>query len=262
MRDRFLMRPSIARMTLDLDYGDTEMGSGRKSDGAKSVEALQTRLQELLVFEIRQDGDTQIKSLSVRALYKYVIKAIKVSAEKRRPTRTNSDSLLRRIHEAVPVPAETHATVPDKNNDANLQGSGDGDNHDASISTDTDTDNDKISNLMGALQTRAATTRPSHATSTTSRVSFGGPSGPLITEHPPPQPKIHGSPTTHSTTTGGEHPGHSGPITYRERLGGFLHPRDMRRLVTPFSASNEPELIVRRHVMLLNFDPLRAVILR
>ncbi len=51
-------------------------------------------------------------------------------------------------------------------------------------------------------------------------------------------------------------------VTYRERLGGYLHPRDMRRLVTPFSTSNEPELIVRRHVMLLNFDPLRAIILR
>lgn len=34
------------------------------------------------------------------------------------------------------------------------------------------------------------------------------------------------------------------------------------RLVTPFSSSNEPELIVRRHVMLLNFDPLRAIVLR
>jgi Mg2+ and Co2+ transporter CorA len=52
------------------------------------------------------------------------------------------------------------------------------------------------------------------------------------------------------------------PVTYRERLGGYLHPRDMRRLVTPFSTSNEPELIVRRHVMLLNYDPLRAIILR
>lgn len=50
--------------------------------------------------------------------------------------------------------------------------------------------------------------------------------------------------------------------TYRERLGGYLHPRDMRRLITPFSASNEPELIVRRHVVLLNFDPLRAIVLR
>jgi magnesium transporter len=51
-------------------------------------------------------------------------------------------------------------------------------------------------------------------------------------------------------------------VTYRERLGGYLHPRDMRKLVTPFSASNEPEFIVRRHAMLLNFDPLRAIILR
>jgi len=51
-------------------------------------------------------------------------------------------------------------------------------------------------------------------------------------------------------------------VTYRERLGGYLHPRDMRRLVTPFSASNEPDVIVRRHVILLNFDPLRAIIVR
>jgi hypothetical protein len=50
-------------------------------------------------------------------------------------------------------------------------------------------------------------------------------------------------------------------VTYRERLGGYLHPRDMRRLVTHFSSSNEPDLIVRRHAMLLNFDPLRAIIL-
>jgi len=61
---------------------------------------------------------------------------------------------------------------------------------------------------------------------------------------------------------GGDDVAGLGEHTYRERLGGYLHPRDMRRLVTPFSASNEPELIVRRHVMLFNFDPLRAVILR
>lgn len=51
-------------------------------------------------------------------------------------------------------------------------------------------------------------------------------------------------------------------VTHRERLGGYLHPRDMRRLTTPFSASNEPDIIVRRHVILLNFDPLRAIIVR
>lgn len=43
-----------------------------------------------------------------------------------------------------------------------------------------------------------------------------------------------------------------------------VHPREpiRSRLVTPFSSSNEPALIVRRHVMLLNFDPLRAIVLR
>ena len=51
-------------------------------------------------------------------------------------------------------------------------------------------------------------------------------------------------------------------VTYRERLGGYLHPRDMRRLVTPFSTTNAPELMVRRHVILLNCDPLRAIVLR
>jgi magnesium transporter len=51
-------------------------------------------------------------------------------------------------------------------------------------------------------------------------------------------------------------------VTYRERLGGYLHPRDMRRLVTPFSSSNAPEVMVRRHIILLNCDPLRAIVLR
>jgi magnesium transporter len=48
----------------------------------------------------------------------------------------------------------------------------------------------------------------------------------------------------------------------RCRSHGYLHPRDMRRLVTPFNASNEPDVIVRRHVLLLNFDPVRAIIVR
>lgn len=264
MRDRFLMRPSIARMTLDLDYGDMGMDhstmGNRPSAGAKTVEALQTRLQELLVFEIRQDGDTQIKSLSVRSLYKYVLKAIKVSAEKRRAIRGNSDASLGRIRENIPT---NNTSIDSKNtNESEGNKKNDEDGHrDASNSTNnSDSDNDKINELVGGMQTP---TRPStsNAASTTSRVSFGGPEGPVITEHPPPPPRdSRASATTNATT--GDHPNHSGRVTYRERLGGFLHPRDMRRLVTPFSASNEPELIVRRHVMLLNFDPLRAVILR
>ena len=75
-------------------------------------------------------------------------------------------------------------------------------------------------------------------------------------QHPLQRPARHLRSVT-SPTIGG-----ANRATYRERLGGYLHPRDMRRLVTPFSSSNEPQLIVRRHAMLLNFDPLRAIVLK
>ena len=47
-----------------------------------------------------------------------------------------------------------------------------------------------------------------------------------------------------------------------KRLGGYLHPRDLRKIVSPLSIQNEPELIVRRHVILLNFDHIKAIVLR
>lgn len=77
-------------------------------------------------------------------------------------------------------------------------------------------------------------------------------------------PPFRPMPASRSASTGPYRRGRGGEggVTYRERLGGYLHPRDMRRLVTPFVASNEPEIIVRRHCMLLNFDPVRAIILR
>ena len=64
-------------------------------------------------------------------------------------------------------------------------------------------------------------------------------------------------PTSNDSITAGR-----STIPTGERLGGYLHPRDMRRLVAPFSSSNAPELMVRRHVILMNFDPLRAILLR
>ena len=56
-RSRYGMRPSIARMTLDLGYGELGMDSSKKDSASeKATKALQHRLAELLVFEIRQDG--------------------------------------------------------------------------------------------------------------------------------------------------------------------------------------------------------------
>ena len=70
-----------------------------------------------------------------------------------------------------------------------------------------------------------------------------------------------GSPAPRQGKTAEAAPGKQ-HVTYRERLGGYLHPRDMRRLVTPFSSTNSQEIMVRRHVILLNCDPLRAIVLR
>lgn len=47
----------------------------------------------------------------------------------------------------------------------------------------------------------------------------------------------------------------------REQLGTYLQPRDMRELVVPFFSSDEPTFLVRRHVVLMKFDPIRAVVL-
>jgi hypothetical protein len=42
----------------------------------------------------------------------------------------------------------------------------------------------------------------------------------------------------------------------------FVHPKDLRKLEEPFDESrNQPALVVRKYCVLLNFDPLRAVIL-
>ena len=45
------------------------------------------------------------------------------------------------------------------------------------------------------------------------------------------------------------------------RFGTYLHPRDTRQLMAPFFTSDEPIFAVRRHVILMKFDPVRAVVL-
>ena len=50
-------------------------------------------------------------------------------------------------------------------------------------------------------------------------------------------------------------------VVGREQLGTYLQPRDMRELIVPFFSSDEPTFLVRRHVVLMKFDPIRAVVL-
>lgn len=44
-------------------------------------------------------------------------------------------------------------------------------------------------------------------------------------------------------------------------LTSNLHPRDIRKMDRTFSSANESAIIVRRHVILMNIDPIRAIVL-
>ncbi len=87
---------------------------------------------------------------------------------------------------------------------------------------------------------------------------------PTTTATTPHHPSTDDDISNNETSNQNHHatPASSTSATHRERLGGYLHPRDMRRLVTPFSSTNVPVFMVRRHVLLLILDPLRAIVLR
>jgi len=149
---------------------------------------LEERLHQIVVFELREDGGTEYSTMTLRALYNYVVALITESCRISNIERQSSSSIPQRD------------------------------------TTTTTKDDDRQLSYNEALPSKASL--------------------------------LH-----HDNL---ERSGHHKIFhkRHKERLGGYLHPRDMRRLVTPFSSSNEPQLMVRRHVMLLNFDPLRAIVLR
>lgn len=252
---------------------------------------------------------TQFKNLSVRALYKYVIKAVTIGTTEKRTAIGHGSRQSRRHHHHHHSSKKQHTTQPDNKQDNENNNSGDSDsssssssgsddsdssdneNNDGDNNADKEEDQDGLNSALLGSKDRK-TSKDSSSSMEGKSVSFGGPEGPvpLVTaEHPPQIPGVpiakeeedrRNNPTneqqqstvspvddtiaddiTEDAIPAPPQETH-GTVTYRERLGGYLHPRDMRRLVTPFSASNEPEMIVRRHVILLNVDPLRAVILR
>jgi len=156
---------------------------------------LQDRLEDLTVFELREDGRRRYLHVSVRLLYKYVLSAI---------TGTRSAA------SSSPIASVGHP-LP-------------------------------LGRAM--LLSKSVAYRPGAAGGT----SCADPSSRFST----PESNLRAS------TLGGRGTG----VTYRERLGAYIHPRDMRKFSSQFVVSHEPEIIVRRHCMLLNFDPVRAIILR
>ena len=195
--------------------------------------ALTERLQEQLVLELHIDGSRQYKNMTVRGLYRYVLTAITSNSGN-----NNAKSSGHMHHASMVIDSSTvRSAVIDE--------------HPISDLKQIQSPFLQSSLLASPQTTRAATLHGVLAQSPTLPLPnlIGDEENQNNKEATVPQPP---RPAAVS----------SEPITYRERLGGYLHPRDMRRMVTPFSTTNEPDLIVRRHVMLLNFDPLRAIILR
>mmetsp|Transcript_5775 Transcript_5775/g.16270 ORF Transcript_5775/g.16270 Transcript_5775/m.16270 type:complete len:644 (+) Transcript_5775:165-2096(+) len=249
----------------------------RRSNVGGKKSALTERLEEIVVFELGEDGNREYRTMTLRGLYNYVMKCIT-----HRPS----------IQSAIECGGGASSTC-------NSGGPG-RPTRSFSLQRCTSEGEAQFSPQIGP---RASLTRPTRLRSGSVSVDNSTrtmPPPPLFSEScgnsqqlPPAVNSLgsSGQPSPWSSTrsvrfhpltpggandvNGGEGEGQEGGgdgdasnlpenthVTFRERLGGYLHPRDMRRLVTPFSSSNEPALIVRRHVMLLNFDPLRAIVLR
>ena len=241
-------------------------------------------LPELLVMEIHRDGNAvTYRHYTIRALYRYVLDAIAdrtgvlqaaaytqlwqkktevgqqtvvATTEPTAGMSTSNSSSSDTIPPPLLVPIGADGRIVFKPSSQDIE-------------SPVTPSSESIENPHNATSSSPPDTPPPHdntlqqPSSSSSSSHAGIPLSPAPVVSQPTTNLGLSSSSTHraqpSTNTDGVP--HSN-VTYRERLGGYLHPRDMRRLVTPFSTSNEPEIIVRRHVILINYDPLRTIILR
>jgi magnesium transporter len=216
---------------------EAEARLSRMSVRSQRVSALTDRLEEALVFIIHQDGRREYETMTLRQLYNYVLKAIATRPGGMAQSTRNLSGLR-----ATVVPPSTEPPVLEvaeerpRSSFVSALTSSDKSDNDSSSSNDDESPTETADNAEDANE----------APERTKTVTFDAP------DNSRKRRSIKATKSICNTET----------ITYRERLGGYLHPRDMRRLVTPFSTTNAPELMVRRHVILLNCDPLRAIVLR
>jgi hypothetical protein len=246
-----------------------------KVSSTATTTALTDRLQELLVLEFHKNGSREYMHLTVRGLYRHVLNAItdrgtlavrtavRVSAVaqswKKKASSSSSSSSSAQALVASPPPCD------------------DAEPFDDSLLFDNGTEEEGVVDLEAANVTAMESSPPTptipkptvimqrHSSTDAMPLRYSNNNKTVRASLPTSAAKGTngaGGAKLHTMSSPPPPPTTTAAITYRERLGAYLHPRDMRRLVTPFSTSNEPELIVRRHVMLLNFDPLRAIILR
>jgi len=208
---------------------------------SERVSALTERLEEALVFIIHADGRREYETMTLRQLYNYVLQAIA----------TRPEGVAQSMRTLMPMRA-TVSNIPGVHEvdaheavAASLGGRGKDDAAGAK-KDDKQKKHDDKNNVMQTLDEKKELVGDSKDVKGSKKVTFDTPEKPRRRR-------------TMSVTSV---PCLTENVTYRERLGGYLHPRDMRRLVTPFSTTNAPELMVRRHVILLNCDPLRAIVLR
>jgi len=268
------------------------------------------RLHQIVVFELREDGTTEYSTMTLRALYNYVVRTITeacreanhesrqqhhnkqqrsnssrkefsrgcsygderscnndrsssridviVEEEPHNSTSSNGDSPNPTTPSSpfpphLPSLTSSHATTPFSTGSSDY-------NHTSSLPTPIMSNNIQGDDTDEHEHDTPIQHHDDHNTHTQTHTTHKEEqrSKQLHVHYPPHHPQQRAAQTAFTPL-----PKDNGVNnTHRERLGGYLHPRDMRRLVTPFSSSNEPQLMVRRHVMLLNFDPLRAIVLR
>jgi magnesium transporter len=207
------------------------------------------RLHQMVVFELREDGNTQYSTMTLRSLYNHVVKTITQGcrdAEQQRRSSGRASTSTAKDESGVEVSAtRIHPTFVGTS--SGTSGS--------TTSQGTPVLSNTTSPQYEPLTSSIATPTFTDSSNSTSAAAAAADNHEVKQVNIPKTPSSKFRSAVASSIFMST--SHS-----RERLGGYLHPRDMRRLVTPFSSSNEPQLIVRRHVMLLNFDPLRAIVLR
>jgi magnesium transporter len=232
---------------------EAEAQLARISLRSQRVSALTDRLEEALVFIIHDDSRREFETMTLRQLYNYVLKAIATRPE---GVPQSSRELLRATASS---PQVSHGPpVLEVNRDPIQQSfvSSLGSSRENSNNDLEDESNIPPTVIEEGGDNEEKNVQPSQ------EVGDVRQSKQVTFDAPPTKSRRRQASVDFSASAGVVPCAHAETITYRERLGGYLHPRDMRRLVTPFSTTNAPEIMVRRHVILLNCDPLRAIVLR
>jgi magnesium transporter len=287
IRDNDSMDDILPHSTVHGAHNSAHGSSHHYGNGGGGMTSHGERLHRMVVFEIREDGSSEYFTMTLRSLYNTVVRTITENCKEANKEMVKSQARMQRRNllsaQWHPLDeSEKNYVLSGNDQDVNsgrgggevegIAPNGTDDGAGPMVGVDLDspaitTPRDVPSHFLPTLTSPHDNMPPKQgiaATAAPETLNYEHPERKQHYQHS--QEKVLRSNTMTSGDGGGGGGGGGGgdnrATTYRERLGGYLHPRDMRRLVTPFSTSNEPQLIVRRHAILLNFDPLRAIVLK